>query len=641
VIAVVLAAALLPVRAEQPIQDGLFISVPNPITENAVLQIDKRVQLAAVNEGRSLRTVVFDFNPGGKPAGTTNVFTCMQLKSFISRLRSGAVPQCPNVLTVAYIHEEVTDHTVLPVLACRKIVMSSKGKLGHVLRNQDKELANEGKQAYDDVVKLWPVAGLLPRLMEPSKTASMFDLDEARKVGLCEAPRAESRTDVMELFSLPPLSLREDALIDRTPVVWRIEIHGELNPGKLNSLERRLKAAIRQQANIIVLHLDCEGGETRDASAMAEKLRTLTDFGGGLPVKTIAYVPPGRSLGAATFLALGCSEIAMAPDAKLGGFAYLANLDPQELAVKRKMLVDLARLQGYPSAPFQAMLEPAKGEFFSLDAAEAKKLGIARYSDITSPETLYDRYGLGSTKVEVSRDDWLDAVAAFLRAPAVNVLLIMVGIAGLILELKIPGFGVPGILSAICFVLFFWSHAFAGQSSMEFILLAILLFVLGIILVGVEIFVLPGFGITGISGAALIVISLALVILEQMPSTSEEWGNVGGALATVGFGLVAGMTAAITLARYLPNIPYANRLVLEPPDEQEQTTEAHVTQMGFPAASLLGAIGVAATTLRPAGKVQFGENFLDVVAEGDFVDAGARVQVIEIEGNRIVVKEVS
>jgi membrane-bound serine protease (ClpP class) len=284
------------------------------------------------------------------------------------------------------------------------------------------------------------------------------------------------------------------------------------------------------------------------------------------------------------------------------------------------------------------MLDP-NGNFASLDAAAAQEQGIAQHSDVTTPERLYERYGLDATKVETSRDDWLDAVAEFLRLPVVNVLLIMAGITGLILELKMPGFGVPGIVSALCFVLFFWSHAFAGQSTLEFTLLAILLFILGIVLLAVEIFVLPGFGVTGISGIALVVISLVLALLEQMPSNSQEWGRLGAALTTVGIGMVAGMGSAIVIARFLPNIPYANRLMLAPPAEDADAPDADLTQEGLQASALLGAVGVATTTLRPSGTAQFGEQFLDVVAEGDFVDAGTRVQVIEIEGNRIVVKE--
>lgn len=655
--------------------DGLFITVPNPITETAALQIERRVTQAVEREGRKLGVIVFDFNPQGKPAGTTNVFAALQLRDFVTRLSLGQVPKCQGVLTVAYVHGEVTDHTLLPVLACREVVMSSKGKLGQALRGQTGPLSREARQAYEDVARPWNIPELLPRLLESGRDEPLLDVEQAQKMGLCKA-RLETRSSVKDQYGLSPVSMRDDVLEGRTPVAWRIEVHGGLDTAKLNSMERRIKAAIRKQANLIILHLDCEGGETVDAASAAERLRRLTDYAGQLPVKTIAYVPPGKSLGAATFLAVGCGEIAMAPDAKLGGFGYLKREAPGTLQAQRKMLGDLAEAQGYHSAFFEAMLDPGlrvyqcrsvkrpgtvgiltetqferdkadwqpgpvvfggvPGEFPSLDAATARKYGIARYDDVTSLDMLYQRYGL--TNVETSRDDWLDAVASFLREPLVNVLLIMVGVAGLILELKMPGFGVPGIVSAICFVLFFWCHAVAGQSTLEFTLLAVLLFVLGLALLAIEVFLLPGFGVTGVSGIVLIVASLVLVMLEQMPSSSQEWVELGSALTKVGIGLALGMTMAIVLARYLPHMPYANRLVLQPPEEAEESVGLEQTQGGLPATSLLGAIGVAATTLRPAGKAQFGEAFLDVIAEGDFVEAGSRVQVIEIEGLRIVVK---
>jgi len=102
---------------------------------------------------------------------------------------------------------------------------------------------------------------------------------------------------------------------------------------------------------------------------------------------------------------------------------------------------------------------------------------------------------------------------------------------------------------------------------------------------------------------------------------------------------VTAIVAGFTLAWFLPGIPYFNRLVLQPPNE-EMEGPLDVSASGTISPALLGAIGVAVTTLRPAGKAQFGDEFLDVVAEGDYVNPGSRVQVIEIEGNRVVVKEV-
>jgi membrane-bound ClpP family serine protease len=99
---------------------------------------------------------------------------------------------------------------------------------------------------------------------------------------------------------------------------------------------------------------------------------------------------------------------------------------------------------------------------------------------------------------------------------------------------------------------------------------------------------------------------------------------------------VAAIFAAYTVARYLPHIPYANKLVLTPPEE---TAEEEAAALAQPA-GMLGAIGVAITTLRPAGKARFGDQFIDVVAEGYYVETGQRVQIIEIDGMRVVVKPV-
>src|ERR1700722_7861056 len=135
-VAAVVAGAFLAARADEIGSDGLFITVPNPIADNDVLQIKARVN-DAVEHGRTLEVVIFDFNPQGKPAGTSSVYPCIHLKDFISDLGLGRVIKNRTVKTVAFIHDEVTDHTVLPVLACREIVMSSKGKLGNILRSND------------------------------------------------------------------------------------------------------------------------------------------------------------------------------------------------------------------------------------------------------------------------------------------------------------------------------------------------------------------------------------------------------------------------------------------------------------------------------------------------------------------------
>jgi membrane-bound ClpP family serine protease len=700
-------------------RDGLFITVPNPITDNAVSEIEAKVKRALDRQHRRIRTIVFDFNPNDAPSGTSRPAPCTALAYYVRDLRLGRVANVPVMATVAFVHHDVTRHTVLPALACGELIMSNRARIGDALRDQQ-GLDPSTALAYKVIAQSSPVEDLILRMVDPDmevrkvqtreglryldrKKLEKQQKDEAglprdlgvppglearhvllttaqaRDLGLCKGIY-ETRAEVARALLLLPRSLSEDVLGGRTQIPWRIEVRGTINRAKLDSLERRVKAAISHDANLLILQLDCEGGETVDAATFAQSLRQLRDNSGNLPVKTVAYIPPGRSLGAGTFLALGCSEIVMARDAVLGNFDYLKGQSPEALKAKRDMLVRLAADRGCPPLLFEAMLDPnlslyrvhsktdpgdfrvvreeevladarsahprwvpegrlpkPPGEFLKLDAALAAEWGVASHGDVDTPEALYAAAEIDDpARVRLARDDWLDKVAEFFREPLVNVFLIMIGIAGLILELKMPGVGLPGVIAAVCFVLFFWAHSFVGQFTM----LAVLLFVLGLIMIGLEIFVLPGLGVTAISGVLLVIASLVLVTLERMPETSQDWMNLGARVSAFGVSLVIAIVGAFVLAWYLPHLPYASRLVLAPPTDEEGSRENASLAATEASAALLGAIGEAATTLRPAGKARFGDDFIDVVAEGDYVNPGARVQVIEIEGNRIVVKEV-
>jgi membrane-bound ClpP family serine protease len=280
------------------------------------------------------------------------------------------------------------------------------------------------------------------------------------------------------------------------------------------------------------------------------------------------------------------------------------------------------------------LIKPA-GALLKLDANMARELGFVRHI-VQNDQELNQVYGF--KKVRDISFDFLYELATFLRYPVVSIILIMVGVTGLILELKMPGVSFPGIVAALCFVLYFWAQS---QLAGQIIMLAILLFILGLILIVLEIFVLPGFGMAGISGIVLLVVSLGLATLEKRPETTSEWLSFGRTLGGVGIGLLGALGMAGVAAWYLPSIPYANRLVLRPPHEPaEEDLDGALAESGPGLAALLGAIGSAATTLRPAGIARFGDRFIDVVSEGNLIEMGSRVQVVEIEGNRIVVKEI-
>jgi membrane-bound ClpP family serine protease len=719
------------VRAQDETVEGLFVTVPNPITSeasNRVKEITNRAILKFKSEdgkapggARKTLTIILDFSPSNNgPSSTPDFGACYELAKHLQRLQ--------DVNTVAFLHGEVTRHTVLPVVACRQIVMSSEAKIGDVLGetadpHDDLDLERD---AYKRIIKDRRCPAVVLKMLDPDmvvlkaknlkeggewfidqrlkeeeqkngigaieqepvvargKGTTLYTAKQARDLGLCQRIK-ESRQEVAAAYGLPPTSLREDPLMGRTPVAWRIEVNGVFTQGLAETLERRIRRALGQNANLIILQISCAGGDTQDARAFAEFLRGLSKD--DPPVMTIAYIPDKAS-DTATFVALGCNAIVMKKDAVLGDFSSVVHqrqgnklVDAPAGTYKstRESLKGLAEAQGYSGLLAEGMLDrdlvlyqvvPRKGarkwqliteqdlkadkasaepqwtnellvkpagEFLTLKSDKAKELELAQY-EVDGLPALYELYGLNPSQVRTSGPDWLEQFADFLVHPLTSFFLVMIGIVCLILELKLSGVGLPGVISAVCFILFFWSHSHvAGQ----FTILAILLFILGLVLIALEVFVLPGFGVAGISGTVLVIASLALVTLDKKPETTQEWFSLGRTLATFSLSLLAAIVAAMTVAWYLPYIPYLNRVMMKSEDELAQEGEGPSPDLIQPnLAAMLGAIGVAATPLRPAGKVKFGDEYLDVVAEGSFVQPGTRVQVIEIEGNRVVVKEV-
>jgi membrane-bound ClpP family serine protease len=277
-----------------------------------------------------------------------------------------------------------------------------------------------------------------------------------------------------------------------------------------------------------------------------------------------------------------------------------------------------------------------EGKLLTLTARQARDVGIAAavVKDFTE---LCKLEGVTPSRVQEPGAEWLDGLGDFLRHPWTSVVLVMVGIVCLMLELKMPGVGLPGVIAAVCFVLFFWAHS---QLNGQITWLALLLFMLGLVLIALEVFVLPGFGVCGIAGTVLVLGSLGLVAYGHWPRSSEEWAGFGQKLMPFSASLVGSMVLVVIIARYLPHIPILNRLMHRPTEDGEDPDGQSELPLHAELQSLLGAIGIAATPLRPAGKTQFGDSFVDVVAEGGYIMPGTRVQVIEVEGNRVVVKEV-
>jgi len=211
--------------------------------------------------------------------------------------------------------------------------------------------------------------------------------------------------------------------------------------------------------------------------------------------------------------------------------------------------------------------------------------------------------------------------------------LLGIGLAGLWMEFKSPGFGLPGIIGILCLATVFLSkHAVGLAETPE-----IIMFFIGIVLIAVEILFIPGFGIAGIPGIILILIGAILSFQDfTIPRTPYDVDMFVKNIFAVMCSIIGSGITIFLLFRFMPGIPFFNRLVL---------TSSETSQSGFvispqPAgnSSAVGMKGKALTVLHPTGKIEVDNNTLDVVTDGEYIEKGKIVEIIEISGNRIVVK---
>jgi membrane-bound serine protease (ClpP class) len=266
-----------------------------------------------------------------------------------------------------------------------------------------------------------------------------------------------------------------------------------------------------------------------------------------------------------------------------------------------------------------------KGKLLTLTTEEALKHKVADFRAETI-ESALEQLSLAGAEVRHAAPNWAETLVRFLTHPIVSSLLITVGILGIIIEIRTPGFGIPGGLGIVSLVLFFWGHWLVQLVGWE----EILLFVVGIVLLAAEAFVVPGFGITGVLGIGALLTGLSLSLIGG----GATWDFTLRAASRVIFALLLALAASLVLLRYLPRLPWGRRLILE--------TGLRAGQ-GYASAPetdkiWLGKIGTALSPLRPAGIAEIEGERVDVVSDGGFVESGAPLIVSRVDGNRIVVR---
>jgi membrane-bound serine protease (ClpP class) len=226
--------------------------------------------------------------------------------------------------------------------------------------------------------------------------------------------------------------------------------------------------------------------------------------------------------------------------------------------------------------------------------------------------------------------NWAEHLVRFLTSGTISGMLMTFGFLGLFFEFRTPGFGVFGTIGVVCLGLFFWGHFLVRLAGWE----ELLLFVVGLLLLAIEIFVIPGFGVVGILGIVAIISSLAFATMGQWELITIP--DISGALTRITIALVVSIAVTIVLARYLPRTSFGKRLILSDSQENE---EGYVAQLHDPH-PLLGLTGMTLTPIHPSGTVEIQDKRYDVVSEGEFIDKHVSVKVLDVEGARIVVRQI-
>ncbi len=273
----------------------------------------------------------------------------------------------------------------------------------------------------------------------------------------------------------------------------------------------------------------------------------------------------------------------------------------------------------------------ASGKLLTMTPMEAEKYGLipAIVNDLDEAVAFY---GLGEVTYHEVEANWAEMTFKFLTNPTVAGLLLMLGMGGLYFEVKTPGFGVPGLIGVTCLALLFGSHFVIGLTDV----IDIVLIVSGLILLLVELFILPGFGIAGVAGFACILSGTYLALVDApIPQYSWDYDRLNDVTYSFALALVTFFVFVAATWRLLPRTPLYDRLVMA---GTQQVGEGYVAQTAEDMKAALGLRGTTITMLRPAGSGRFDGKKLRIVSRGEYIGKNVSVEIVEVEGNRYVVE---
>ena len=636
----------------------------------------------------------------GEQAPSIGQGTSFEKALSLARWLSG--PKGSRIKSVGYVNQNLRGHGVLIALACEELVVLSDVELG-LAGIDEPQLEPTVVQAYLDVASkrgMIPLAAVRS-MLDPAAPLVQLDL-EGGGIEFTSVPDLESKgrpegawrerqlvpTNKLATFtgqemrqwrwiahaiaqpellqaalklSSPPKEKASFAL-PRHPAL--IQLRGVLHRRMVTRTIRAIDDAISNEgADLIFLEIDSPGGSFEESMRLAFHLAKISND----RAEVVAYVS-GYARGDAALIPLAADLVYMAPEALLGTGGE-ASIRGEDIEQNKQTILEFASLAKRNPGDVVGLIYPSASvhEFFSADGRRERNVaGWIQEPDPNRPlwkkgQAVDFNNGIGVDRaiemgIVADRDLDLASVATKFMVSELPMekqtsrlergvewlasqrwltfVLFLVGMICLSAEVNSPGLGVPGLISLVCFLFFFWINLFQG--TIEW--LEILLILGGVICLLAEIFVLPGFGIFGLAG--LVMLAIGLLLAGQtftFPTNSYQWGRSINGLGQMGFGVIVLAVVGFLLRNQLAKLPMVRWIALEHPTQDRFVVA--MERMSEERQMLKGMYGTTTTRCNPYGKAILGDQLIDVVSQGGWIEENMPIEVLDVKDTHVIIRK--
>ena len=426
--------------------------------------------------------------------------------------------------------------------------------------------------------------------------------------------------------------------------IYKVPIKGTIDLGLPPFVKRVISVAEKDNASAIIFEINTFGGRVDAATQIKDAIL-------GSKVPTIAFINR-RAISAGALISLSCEKIYMTEGGLLGA-ATAVDMSGKKgsekvISFMREEMASTAEKRGRNTEIARGMVDEElmfthlvikgdsiivndiegrkEGKLISLTTEQALKYNISDGKAETLNE-LINLLGYSELVLKENIENWSEKLVRFLTNPVVASLLTTFGFLGILFELQSPGWGIPGVVGLICLILSLSASYIAQLATIS----DMLLIIAGFSLIMLEAFVIPGFGVVGISGIGIVVYGLYLLLIPNVPVGEEVLSN-----ATDGFmiGLLGAIIGIYLLLKLMVKTKFWKQLTAPGSQKKE---DGYTNSFGWE--SLIDQIGVADTDLHPSGWVRVEDKRFFMISEGDFIEKGSSVKILSVDGNRVLVKK--